>query len=272
MNQLTRIGRIFYSTGLIAFGVQQFIIKDFRSELLSPFPSWAHEFTIFPLLAASLLILAGIMIAGEIDFKFLSAKDVSLYLGFSFLLLIILSHLPYILFFSPHRINRIDVWFGAGEELAYSGGAFVMAGSFMKSTLTQGRDMLFKLMLERFIPAGRVFFSILIILFGSSHFVFTEFVSKMVPGWIGVPLFWTYFVGVALMSSGIAIILKIWLRLAAFLLAFMLFLFVIFFHIQSAMADPYAGGGNEIVRTIVAVLFCGIALVIATTAHRVEKG
>jgi hypothetical protein len=32
-----------------------------------------------------------------------------------------------------------------------------------------------------------------------------------------------------------------------------------------AIANPYASGGNGIVRAFVALLFCGIALVIATT-------
>jgi hypothetical protein len=45
----------------------------------------------------------------------------------------------------------------------------------------------------------------------------------------------------------------------------MLLLFVIFFHIQDAIANPTVGGGNEIVRGLIALLFCGIALVIALT-------
>ena len=41
--------------------------------------------------------------------------------------------------------------------------------------------------------------------------------------------------------------------------------FFIFFHIPDAVANPYTMHGNEIVRAIVALLFCGIALVIAST-------
>jgi len=103
-------------------------------------------------------------------------------------------------------------------------------------------------------------------LFGCSHFVFTDFVSTMVPKWIGAPLFWTYFVGAALIGSGIAIIFKIWIKPIAFLLAIMLFLFFLFFHVPDAIANPFASGGNENVRAIVALLFCGIALVIASTS------
>lgn len=95
--------------------------------------------------------------------------------------------------------------------------------------------------------------------------MFTDFVSTMVPKWIGMPLFWTYFCGAALIGSGIAIIFKIWIKPIAFLLAVMLFLFFIFFHVPDAIANPYVSGGTEIVRAIIALLFCGTALVIALT-------
>jgi uncharacterized membrane protein YphA (DoxX/SURF4 family) len=72
-------------------------------------------------------------------------------------------------------------------------------------------------------------------------------------------------VGVALIASGVAIIIKIWLKTAALLLAGMLFLFFIFFHVPDAIKNPSDGHGNEIVRAIIALLFCGIALVIAVT-------
>ena len=115
------------------------------------------------------------------------------------------------------------------------------------------------------ISAGRILFSILMIVFGCSHFVYAANVSTMVPKWAGVPMFWTYFVGVALIGAGIAIILRIWIKPVALLLAIMLFGFFLFFHITDAIANPSAGGGNEIVRSIVALLFCGIALLIAFT-------
>jgi uncharacterized membrane protein YphA (DoxX/SURF4 family) len=159
----------------------------------------------------------------------------------------------------------LDVWFGAGQALAYCGGALVMAGTFPDNVSGTGKSIP-ELWMDMFIPAGRIFFALLILLFGWSHFVFTDFVSTMVPKWIGAPLFWTYFVGAALIGSSLAIIFKIWIKPVAFLLAGMLFLFFIFFHVPDAIENPYASHGNEIVRAIIALLFCGIALVIATTA------
>ena len=264
LNQLTRMGRFLYGIGIAAIGIHQFIIKDFRPDILPPFPAWAHQYIAFPLLAGAALVFAGTVIAGLLKIKIASPRRVSLYLGFCFLVLIITCYLPYILIFSPDTAARLDVWFGVGEALAYSGGAFVIAGSYSDNNLTPRKNS-FELFMERFISSGRIFFAILIILFGCSHFIFAEFVSKMVPAWIGFRMFLTYFVGVALVGSGVAIIFRIWIKPVALLLAMMLFLFFLFFHIPDAIANPSVGGGNEIVRAIVALLFCGIALVIATT-------
>jgi len=48
-------------------------------------------------------------------------------------------------------------------------------------------------------------------------------------------------------------------------LAAMLLLFFLFFHLPDAIHNPSEGYGNEIVRAIIALQFCGIALVIAVT-------
>jgi uncharacterized membrane protein len=243
MKQLSIIGRLLYSIGIIAVGVHQIIIKDFRPEILPPFPAWAHTHAVFPVLTGIMLICAGILIAG------FNAKNTCLFLGLFFFTLIVTCQLPYILFFNPVKLSHLEVWFGAGEELAYCGGALVMAGLF------SGKPS----------AMGRIFFSLLIIMFGFSHFVFPDDVSTMVPKWLGAPMFWTYFVGAALIASGIGIIFKIWIRWAAFLLAAALFLFFIFFHLPDAINNPSDGHGNEIVRAIIALQFCGIALVIGVT-------
>ena len=267
MEQLTKIGRLLYGLGLIAVGIHQLLLKDFRSEILPPFPAWAHQYVVFPFLAAIALIFAGIMISGVFTTRPAITKNICLYAGFCFLALIITCHLPYVLIFSADKTSRLDVWFNAGEELAYCGGAFVMAGSFVENNYSQNKKNLFQIWLEKLIPFGRILFAILMLLFGCSHFVFTDFVATMVPRWIGAPLFWTYFAGAALIASSIAIIFKIWIKVVALLLAIMLFLFFIFFHIPDAIANPYTMYGNEIVRAMVALLFCGIALVIASTNH-----
>ncbi|WP_316635585.1 DoxX family membrane protein [uncultured Flavobacterium sp.] len=168
---------------------------------------------------------------------------------------------------SADKTPDFQVWINALEELTYSGGAFVMAGSFTENNSARAEKN-FTSLLEKLIPSGRVFYSILMILFGLSHFTFANFIVAMVPKWLPAPMFWTYFFGAALIIAGISIIFKIVIKPIALLLAFMLLLFFLFFHIPDAIANPSADGGNEIVRAFVALLFCGIALVIALTNDR----
>lgn len=97
------LGRSFYAIGIIVFGLQQIIIRDFRPEILSPFPSWAHEYFFFPLVTGIALIICGFLISGLFTKNEKTGKTICLYLGLYFLLLIIISHLPYNLILSPNK-------------------------------------------------------------------------------------------------------------------------------------------------------------------------
>lgn len=268
---LIKTGRFLYATGIVAVGLHQLLLNDFRPEILPPFPAWAHSYKVFPIFTSIALIFAALAIRGSFAIQLVQRKRICLWLGIFFLFLTITCHLPYILLMSSYKLSRLDVWFPAGEALAYSGGALVMAGSFPSNTLngataSTGYSLRrLDFLLEQCIPLGRIFFATLMIVFGCSHFVFPAFVSTMVPKWIGMPMFWTYFVGVALIASGIAIVFKVWIKPAALLLAFMLLLFFVFFHLPDAIENASTGKGNEIVRAIIALLFTGVAIVIGLT-------
>lgn len=269
MNALLKPGRFLYGIGILTLGAHQLITQSFRPDILPPF-KWANEYAVLPILASVALIFSGTVISGSIRINSMSALRTSRYLAFCFLVLIVTCHLPYILFVSEAKVMQLQVWFAVGEAVAYCGGALVMAGSFPKGVDVQQNAV--ESMTERLIPAGPAFYSLLIILFGCSHFVYTDYVATMIPKWFGAPLFWTYLVGVLLVCAGIAIILRILVRIVALLLAILLMLFFILFHVPDAIANPTAGGGNEIVRAIVALLFCGIALVIAASRASNVRG
>src|ERR1700742_942218 len=94
---------------------------------------------------------------------------------------------------------------------------------------------------KAFLYSGRFLLALPMIVFGIEHFVFTKFVATLVPGWIPWHMFWTYFVGVALIASGIAIIARRQAYLAAVLLGGMIFLFVLLCHIP-ILAHTYSDG------------------------------
>ncbi len=260
---LIKIGRLFYGLGIISFGIQQIVILDFRPQILPGFPAWVHEYSVFAITTGVIMIVVGLVISGLFKVGDAHKKSICLYLGFYFLALIIVSHIPYLLFVYPHKLSHLGSWGDALKGLAFSGGAFVMADSFLYTHTSFNKNNFFGSVLEKLIPWGRIFFCITIILFGCNHFVYD--ISTMVPEWFGMPTFWSYFGGAALIAAGTAILFKIFLKPVALLLATMLFLWFVLLHVPGAIANPYIGHGNQIVSAFDALLFCGTALVIANT-------
>ena len=256
---LLKAGHLFYGLGIAALGIMQFIYSDFRPVILPPaWPLWMHG-NIQAYIAGAALVIAGIFIAiGK------NARTSSLYLGGSLFVFFLVFQVSFTLFIQPNSARHLGLWTDPLKELALSGGAFVMAGSFVNQQ--QGNTNSVIILLEKLIPAGRVFFSIMLIAFGVDHFYYTQFVTTLVPSWIPGPVFWTYFGAIALIGSGIGIILKI--QLIAFLSGIMLFLWFIVLHIPRAVADPYMNKGNEITSVFEALAFSGIAFVIACMHDR----
>jgi uncharacterized membrane protein len=85
----------------------------------------------------------------------------------------------------------------------------------------------------KLMPFGRLFFAIPMGVFGTDHLADAVNIAKIVPRWMPWHMFWTYFVGVALIAASLSIILKIQARLAAILLGCMFLLFI-------AMMDIHA--------------------------------
>ena len=259
MENLARAGRCFYGIGIIFLGIQQFMYADFRPVFLPEWPLWLHK------AAWAYITGAGLVVAGASILFNKAARKTGLILGGFLFLFFIAFHVPFQLFVIPYSFHW-GLWTDALKELALSGGAFVVAGSLKKPP---HQPPPFNA-LEKFIPAGRIFFSITLIVFGMDHFLYTEFVAKLVPSWIPGHVFWAYFAAVALIGSGIAIIFRIMLQQAALLLGTMLLLWFILLHIPRAIADPHTGNGNEVTSVFEALAFSGIAFIIAGM-HKTRK-
>ena len=97
MTNLIKTGQLFFSVAIIAYGIQQIVIKDFRPQILPGFPAWAHDYSIFAIVTGIIMIVAGLIISGIFKVEENHRKTICLYLGFYFLGLIIFSHIPYLL-------------------------------------------------------------------------------------------------------------------------------------------------------------------------------
>jgi uncharacterized membrane protein YphA (DoxX/SURF4 family) len=264
MEWFVKAGRIGFALGLGAIGVQQCFYADFRPVILPPRPFPVPGTVLWAWLVGIALVLTALAIIFN-----KKARNASLLSGGLLLLFFVLGHIPYELFYDPNS-RQLGVWTNPLKELALSGSAFLVAVSFPGTAAVHAQSALIR-SLEKLIPAGRIFFSAMLICFGIDHFLYTGFVSVLVPAWIPGPVFWTYFSGVALAGSGLAILLRIKIRLVAILLGIMIFCWLILLHIPRAIADPYGDKGNEVTSVFEALAFSGIALVIAEIYGRRRK-
>ena len=154
-------------------------------------------------------------------------------------------------------------WENAAKELSLAGGAFVIAGCFPEKN-----EGSFVRALGKIIPFGVALFPITIISYSVDHFLYAKEAEGYVPAWIPYHLFWMYFAGVALLGSGIAIILKIRTKLAATLLGVMIFLWFVSLHIPRVIASPPADIADEVTSAILALAYSGTAFVIAGTVKK----
>jgi uncharacterized membrane protein YphA (DoxX/SURF4 family) len=252
--------RIFFGIGMMGIGIQHFIYSASRPVILPAWPQWIQT----PVLAY--LTGAAIVAAGVLILLGRNTKTISLLLGSFLLFCLIFIQCPFTLFIQPNSSAHLGLWTDPLKELALSGGAFVMAG--ISSDASKHPSLL---IIEKLVPLGKFFFATTLLLFGIDHFLYTEFVASLVPAWVPDHTFWAYLAGIALIGTGISIILKIKRRKIALLASAMLFLWLVLLHIPRAMADPYGAKGNEITSVFEALAFSGIALGIAVMKKQVKN-
>jgi len=206
----------------------------------------------FAYISGALLVLAGVLIV-------LKKKTipVALCLGVVLVLIFCFYHVPYELIATSNYMEPI-AWDNALKELALSGGAFVIAGNSSKKKKTS----------QKLITFGSILFAIPITCFGILHFLYAKGVAEYISSWIPCHLSWTYLAGSALLSSGVAIMLKIKLRLAATLLGTMIFIWFVILHSPKVIASRFADMGSEATSALLALAYSGIAFVIAGFARK----
>ena len=234
------IGRIFFGLSVAAMGLLCIYYRDFPYFFIPPNHSWPldHVFVIY--LSGVLLFLAGACIVLE---KIL--VPVSLLLGVLLLLIFCFYFVPYELAASS-RYMHFGQWENAAKELAFAGGALVMAGR----------------------RAGSILYALTIISFGVDHWLYAHQAVAYMPTWVSHPIFWLYLTGTALLGSGLAILLEIRTRLFAALLGMMIFIWVIILHIPKVIASDIVVDGGELVSAFIALAYCGIAFAIAGAGRK----
>jgi uncharacterized membrane protein len=250
---IIRISQKAYALSIIGKGVQQLLTGSIDAIFLPQefSDSQLYQWLIYPW--GIVFTISGLALLFN-----KKAYEISVISGGIFLALFCFAHVPYFTIFSPERKTFLD-WAPAIQELSFVGSSWIFAASCVAAS----RHSTIVRWLERFVPYGRIFFSIMLVDYGLDHFFYTELVATLVPAWIPYPIFWTYFAGIALIALGVAIILKFKLKLAGILVATMIFLWMVSIHIPNVIANHFKINDLEMSRVIVIFGFTGIALLIA---------
>ena len=112
-----------------------------------------------------------------------------------------------------------------------AGAVFLVAG-----LLAARRELLPASGIDKWIVLGGVFVAAPLAVFGAEHLAAPRFIMAAVPAWMPARLFWTYFVGIALVAAALSLTAKKYVRLSTALLAVMFFLFVLMIHVPNVVA------------------------------------
>ncbi len=249
MTSLSTLGRIFFAVSMVAFGIQQLVTGSFV-RLVPPLPEWIPSLSVWAYLVGIVLILIGLAL-GTIR----GARAAAAVLGAMILLSILFLHLP-LAFTNP---LAGFMWTNPAKALAFLGGVILLAGSL------PGKDRLFRTLA----PLGPLFLAGFMILGGIQHFVYLDFVAKLVPVWIPGARFWACLTGVALIAGGVGILLPKTTRLAALMSGIMILLWVVLLHVPRALADLHNAG--ETSGVFEALALSAVAFILAAPGNAMRS-
>ncbi len=83
---------------------------------------------------------------------------------------------------------------------------------------------------------GRILYAVPLLVFALFHFMNGPAMKSYVPGYLPVPIFWVYLVGVALVAAAVSILINRKAKLATLLLGIMLLIFVLTIHLPNIIA------------------------------------
>jgi uncharacterized membrane protein len=92
--------------------------------------------------------------------------------------------------------------------------------------------------LDKLIALGPVFVAAPLAVFGAEHLAGARVLMGVVPSWIPGRLFWTYFVGFALLAAALSFVVMRFVRWSSLLFAAMIFLFVLLIHVPNVITHP----------------------------------
>ena len=96
--------------------------------------------------------------------------------------------------------------------------------------------------IKRFGFISKYLFAIIFVVYGIQHFMYANYVARMVPRWIPFHHFWVYFTGSAFFAVSISIFFNWNAKWGCFLSGMMIWIFIFTIHIPNLIDDHFSAG------------------------------
>jgi uncharacterized membrane protein len=220
-----KAGRICFSLAISALGVSNLFVLDFQSARF------------FDSGIAILYILIGFvfwtgLVVVSLGIVFSKRPQIAAaWMAWMISSWIMLRHVPLLIsdFANPAQ------WNFAAMALATCGGAFIMAGSFYDNTSTNRKVALRS---HPYILVGKMLLGLSVLVLGSQHILYAEFIISMIPLWIPGKIAAAWLTGILMMVIGISFLCSIKIGWSSFALGTMTLSWIPLLHFSRIVAQP----------------------------------
>ena len=238
------LGPVFEAVALAVFAAEHFLAAR---DLMPIVPKWLPAPLFWTYFVGAALLAAAI--------SFIAWRHVrwsATLLALLFVIIVATIDLPNL----PAHIHERLFWTLTVRELAFAGGAMVLAGSVWPRERPVGTAL---------IRLGRGIVATVFVFYGIQHFLFPRFVpgvplEKLMPAWMPAPTVLAYLVGITLLFAGIGLLIHRTVRIAAVSAGIMLLLLTAFFYVPILVMEIHSALAVE------GINYVGDTLLFAATA------
>ena len=253
MKNFIQSGRYFYAIAVIGFGVIQFVTNNFLTALL-PLPATLPGRMLLMYFTSTLFATSGICI-----FIDRAAKTAAVILAVIFIIFLLYPNSSTLI----ANLNNAPDWTVVFENMALCSGALILT-----SLVTPGFSANNGWKTKTNLPftTGKYLFAIALVVFGIQHFMYNDFISTLIPGWIPAHNVWLFFVKIAFIATAISIFINILVHLSTFLFGLMFLIWVLILH--GPLVATHLHVEPQWTSFFIAVAMCGISFMLSYASSK----